>query len=340
MWTEKYRPNTLDDVIGQEHIVKRLEFMVDRVHQTGSAGDFPHLLLAGHAGLGKTSVAYALMRSMFGESWESNFIELNASDERSISVIRSKVKDFSSRGVIGNYEVDGRTIGIPFNVVFLDEADNLTPDAQSALRRIMERYAKQTRFILSCNYPHKLIDPIRDRCAFADTRFQPIRKKPLLSALQAIVDAEGLHVEQDALEAVGRLSGGSMRKALNLLFLSTRIPGKVEVEDVREVANQIAPEKVRQLLASAIEASRLSPEDEKWLRTHRRLDTMIEKLGQRGLSGVEILDAFHRTVQEDDNVPLNLRRSIYKHIGEAVYWCSISQDDLLTAKTFLRRITV
>ena len=340
MWSESYRPNSLEEIVGQGHITKRLKFMVENIHQTEDDASFPHLLFAGPAGTGKTSIAIALMKDLFGQDWESNFIELNASDSRSISDIRTTVKDFARRGVLGSYEVEGRQIQIPFNVVFLDECDNLTPEAQAALRRIMERYAKQTRFILSCNYPHRIIDPIKDRCAFADARFKPIPSKAIYNALEAIKASEGLRITEGGLEAVSKASKGSMRKALNLLFSATRIPLEVEAEDVLEIVNEMSPKRVRQLLSLAIDANRLDSDHEGWLRAHRRIDTLIEKMGERGLSGVDILEAFHRTVQEDDKVPLALRRAIYRHIGEAIFWCSISQDPLLSAKTFLRRVTL
>jgi len=340
MWTESYRPQHLDDIVGQDHITRRLRYMVERVHANENDGAFPHLMFAGPAGTGKTSTAIALMRTLFGDDWQSNFMELNASDERSISVIRTKVKDFSSRGVIGSYAVGDREIQIPFNVVFLDEADHLTPDAQAALRRVMEKYAKQTRFILSCNYPHRIISPLRDRCAFSSARFRPISEEVISTAIARVVASEGLKVGPEALTALARLSDGSMRASLNLLYSATRIPGEVEVEDVQEIAIEMAPEKLRQILGLVIDASRLEEDDPKWLKTHRRLDTLIEKLGQRGLSGAEILNAFHRTVSEDEGVPLNLRRVIYQNLGEALYWCALSQDDLLSVKTFLRRLTI
>jgi replication factor C small subunit len=204
----------------------------------------------------------------------------------------------------------------------------------------MEKYSKQTRFILSCNYPNKVIAPIRDRCAFSGSRFRPIPSEAICEALKAIVEQEGLDIAPDALKAVGEASNGSMRSALNLLFSATRIPVRVEVEDVRELTNEISETGLKQLLGLAIESNKHDVGDAQYLKAHRRLDSMIEMMGEKGMNGVEILDAFHSLVQNDSNVPNKLRRAIYKHIGEAIYWCSISQDDLLTVKTFLRRITV
>lgn len=340
MWAESYRPNHLNEIIGQEHIVKRLQYIVDEIHNSKSDASFPHMMFAGSAGVGKTSVAIALMKTMFGDVWESNFLELNASDSRSISDIRTTVKDFSRRGVLGTYEKDGVSIQIPFNVVFLDECDNLTPDAQSALRRIMEKYSKQTKFILSCNYPHKIINPIKDRCAFTDSRFKPIPIPLIFDAINVVCGHESLKVSTDAIQAIAEASDGSMRKALNLLFSVTRIPVQAEVEDVQDMTNEMKPKVLRSLLALAIEANNLESSDEKWLKNHRRIDSMIELMGRDGISGTEILDAFHRTIQDDSKVPSSLRKAIYKNIGEAIYWSSVSQNSLLSVKTFLRRVTI
>ena len=328
----------LDDVVGQSHIVRRLNYMVETLHQTGDDAAWPHLMFAGPPGVGKTTVAIALMRSLFGTDWKANFIELNASDERSISVIRTTVKDFARRGVVGLYLVDGKPTPIPFNVVFLDECDNLTHDAQAALRRTMERYAKQTRFILSCNYPHKLIDAIKDRCAFSDARFGPVDKDSMVVALNRIVASEELDITDEAVVAVATSSGGSMRKALNLLFSVTRIPDTTNAADVREIVNELTPKKRKQMLALAIKANSTDNAGE-YRRAHRRLDQLVEQMGERGFSGGEILSEFYQVVADDPDMPLSLQRRILSSIGEALYWSAASQDDLLSVKTFLRKVT-
>jgi replication factor C small subunit len=338
MWSETYRPNTLDEVTGQEHIVRRLNYMINELHTTGNDASWPHMMFAGPPGVGKTTVAVATMRSAFGDDWEMNYIELNASDARSIHDIRTTVKDFSRKGVMGVYLVDGKPTPIPFNVVFLDECDSLTPEAQAALRRIMERFSKQTRFILSCNYPHKLIDPIKDRCAFSDTRFGPIPAKAIYRALRGVVENEGVSINKEALRAVAHHSKGSMRKALNLLFSVTRVPGEATIEDVEELVTELSADKMKSMMALAFEAK--SADGQKQMQFHRRLDDMVENFGERGMSGGEILDAVHRSVSEDKDCPLSLRRKVYHHLGEALFWCSVSQDDMLAVKTFFRRITI
>jgi replication factor C small subunit len=136
IWTERYRPKDLDEVVGQKHAAERLKAYV-------TSGNMPHLLLAGPAGTGKTTCALALARGLFGDEWKGNFIELNASDERGIDVVRGKIKDFARTAPLGKAE---------FKIIFMDEADALTNDAQAALRRTMEKYSKVCRFILSCNY--------------------------------------------------------------------------------------------------------------------------------------------------------------------------------------------
>ena len=335
LWAESYRPQILDDVIGQEHITSRLRYMVDELHRTGNDAGFPHLMFAGPAGTGKTATAVALMRSMFGDDWRANFIEMNASDERSISVVRTKVKEFARRGVVGTYMAGGTIRPIPFNIVFLDECDQLTPDAQGALRRIMEQYSKQTRFILSCNYPHRLIDPVKDRCAFSDTRFRPINPATVRAALDNVVERESLNIQDDALDAIGELCRGSMRKALNVLFAATRVPTTATVADVKDVVTDLDPKARTRLLATVMKANSTDDENE-YRSLYRRVDRMIEEMGERGFSGADVLDSIYRAAAQDNKMPLALQRAIFKGVGEALYHASVTQDDLLTVKTFLR----
>lgn len=338
MWTETWRPQTLDDVIGQEHITSRLRFMVNDLRETGNDGAWPHMLFAGPPGVGKTAVAVATLRSAFGDDWSSNWLELNASDDRSINTVRTKIREFASKGVVGTYMVGDKIQPIPFNIVFLDEADHLTPDAQAALRRTMEKYSKHTRFILSCNYPHRIIEPLRDRCAFSETRFTPIPKEQMSKALENVITSEDVEITNEAIDSLIEHSGGSMRKALNLLFTVTRQVSTVEKEDVKEIARGMTPEMRTKLLAKAIKANKSGGDE--YRRAHRALDRYLDNLFDQGFTGGEILDDLYRAVADDEDMPIKLQRAILTNLGEALYWSSVSSDPRLAVKTFFRRVVV
>ena len=192
IWTEKYRPKTLDDVVGQKHVTERLKAYV-------ASRNMPHLLLTGPAGTGKTTCSLALAKEMFGTEWKGNFIELNASDERGIDVVRGKIKEFARTAPLGDAD---------FKIIFMDEADALTNDAQAALRRTMEKYSGICRFILSCNYSSKIIDPIQSRCAVF--RFKPLTVDDVSGFLNMIVEKENIDITEDAVKGYNTVIKGDM----------------------------------------------------------------------------------------------------------------------------------
>jgi replication factor C subunit 2/4 len=227
-WVEKYRPQNIDDIVQQEEVVNALR-------STLGKGDLPHLIFHGPPGTGKTSTAIALCRTLFpaGEM-RRRVMELNASDERGINAVRSKIKQFASLAV-GPGEV-------PFKIIILDEADSMTRDAQNALRRVIESYSAVTRFIIICNYISKIIDPILSRCA--KFRFKPLARESLVGRLTYIAQQEGLDVESsDAYDALVEISGGDLRKAITFLQ-SASITGAVSAGILREISGVPNPEDV------------------------------------------------------------------------------------------------
>lgn len=308
--------------------------MVKKLH-SDNQNDWPHMMFAGPAGVGKTSTAIALMKTAFGEQWKENWLELNASDERSISVIRTKVKDFASRGVIGSYEAEGETRPIPFNVVFLDEADNLTPDAQAALRRMMERY-DSTVFIISCNYPHKIIEPIQDRCAFSTTRFRPISDELMSNYITTLATTRKVTLTEDALQKIIGSAGGSMRKATHLLYTVSIVPGEIELVDVEEIVQTLNPKEVKSILGALVKAKKA----EDSLSVYRDIDKMIDKQLKSGMMATDILNSMYRLARDDAGMPKQLRHQILVGIGNALHHVSVSQDPALALRCFVRNLTV
>src|SRR3989337_3965982 len=184
IWTEKYRPSKFSEIVGQDNTVKKVESLTNSLN-------IPHLLFAGPAGTGKSTLALIIAKELFKENWRENYLELNASDERGINVVREKVKSFARTKSIGN---------VPFKIIFLDEADALTPEAQQALRRTMENYSATCRFVLSCNYSSKIIDPIQSRCAIF--KFKLLEKKDIEKRLKVIAESEKLTINPEGVATI------------------------------------------------------------------------------------------------------------------------------------------
>lgn len=232
-WTEKYRPTTLDEVVGQTEIVKRLKAYVKE-------GNFPDMIFAGPAGVGKTSCALAFANDFFGNP-TGVFMELNASDERRIDDIRTKVKNFAKTVPIAQKNL---------KIIFLDEADALTVDAQHALRRIMEMFSSQTRFILSVNYSSKIIDPIQSRCTMF--RFKPLGDEEIKKMLLRIAEKEGLELDDSAISALIYVSEGDMRRAVNLLQSAAMEDRRITEKLIYNISSFARPKEVREMLNLAI----------------------------------------------------------------------------------------
>lgn len=306
LWVEKYRPRSLDEIVNQEEVVSRLKQFVKEKNM-------PHLLFAGPPGTGKTTAAHALAHDLFGENYKQYMLELNASDERGINVIREKVKEFAR----------SRTPpGIPFKIILLDEADNMTADAQQALRRLMELYTTSTRFILIANYPSKIIDPIQSRCAFF--RFTPLKKEDVVERLRYIAEKENVDYDIEALETIYEISEGDMRKAINILQAASAL-GKVTVEAVFKVVGMARPKEVREMIKSALNGDFMGAREKL-----RKL--MIEY----GLSGADVIKQIHREIFSNEiKIPEETRVLIADYLGEIHFRLVEGSDDDIQLSAFL-----
>jgi len=234
IWTEKYRPGKFSEIVGQEDIIKRVESLTNSLN-------IPHLLFAGPAGTGKSTLALIIVKQLYGQNWRENYLELNASDERGINIVREKVKNFARTKSIGN---------VPFKVIFLDEADALTPEAQQALRRTMENYSSTCRFVLSCNYSSKIIDPIQSRCAIF--RFKLLEKKDIEKYINRISEFEKLTISPEAIETIYEGSEGDCRRATNLLQSTASISPNITSELASTIISNAKPKDIKLVLDYAL----------------------------------------------------------------------------------------
>jgi len=286
IWVEKYRPKKLSEIVGQDEAVNRLQSFVDKK-------SVPHLLFAGPPGSGKTTAALCIARELFGEGWRQNFLELNASDERGIDTIRTKVKDYARTRPIGD---------VPYKIILLDESDSLTPDAQHALRRTMEMYTHTCRFVLDCNYSSRIIEPIQSRCAIF--RFRRLNEKDIGQYLKRIARAEKLTLTQDGVNAIAYVSEGDMRRATNIFQAAATLKRKVDDKTVYEVSAAARPEEVRQMLELALGG-----------KFEEARDKLYDLLINQGLAGEDILGQVHREIF-NLKIPEPVKVKLIDKVGE------------------------
>jgi replication factor C small subunit len=309
IWVEKYRPERLEEVIGHEAIISRVKSYVER-------DDLPHLLFAGPAGTGKTATAQAIAKELYGEDWQENFLELNASDERGIDVVRERIKDFA-RTSFGGYN---------YRIIFLDEADALTSDAQSALRRTMEQFSKNTRFILSCNYSSKIIDPIQSRTAVF--RFSPIDDEDVIARIRDIAATEGIEYTEEGLDALAYAADGDMRRAINALQAAAAAGGVVDEEAVYAITSTARPEEIEEMIERALDG------DFTGARAH-----LVDLITERGLAGGDIIDQLHRSIWEfelEDEAAVHLM----DRLGEADYRISEGANEQVQLEALLAAVAL
>lgn len=291
--------------MGQDAIVERLQSYVE-------TGNVPNMLFSGPAGVGKTTCAHALSRELYGDTWSQNFTELNASDERGIDVVRDKIKNFARTSPVGDAD---------YKIIFLDEADSLTRDAQPALRRTMEMYTNTCRFILSCNYSSNIIDPIQSRCAVF--RFSSVSDDAIVERLQYIAAEEDIEVTEEGLEALAFVAQGDVRRAVNALQAAAALDETVDDEAVYTTTSTARSEEVEAVLEAAVNGD-----------FNEARERLAELLDSKGISGGDLIDQMHRVATDldlDDRAKVRLM----DRIGETDYRISTGADERVQLEALL-----
>ncbi|MEM4437778.1 MAG: replication factor C small subunit [Pyrobaculum sp.] len=307
-WFEKYRPRSFDEVVDLEEVKSRLrEFL--------RGGGLPHLLFYGPPGTGKTTMALVLARELYGGHWRENTLELNASDERGITTIRERVKEFARTAPTGK---------APYKLVILDEADNMTTDAQQALRRIMEIYAQNTRFILLANYISRIIDPIISRCAVF--RFSPLPRQLIAERLKTIAEKEGVVLTTDAIDLIYEFSEGDMRRAINILQVAAAANKKVTADVVASAASIVRPSEIVELFNLALSGEFVKARDK-----------LRELMYLKGVAGVDFIRAFQRELikmQIDDE----LKAEVAELLADVDYRLTQGADEEIQLTYFIAKL--
>lgn len=305
IWTEKYRPQQFDEMKGQQQIVAKVKAFVQ-------SGNMPHLLFSGPAGVGKTTLSLVIAKKLFGDNWHQNFLELNASDERGIDVVRTKVKDFARTKALGD---------VPFKLIYLDESDALTKEAQQALRRTMENYTKTCRFILSCNYSSKIIDPIQSRCAVF--RFRPLKKEDIFQMIDTISKKENLQVNQDAKDALFEICDGDCRKLENIMQSCAVINTTIDTELVYSMASAAKPQEIKQILSLAL--------NQNFLEARKKL---LNLMLNYGLSGFDVIKQISKELWNIDASD-DIKVTLLDKCGEIEFRMVEGSDEFIQLESYL-----
>ena len=309
IWTEKYRPQKFEEFNGQTHVTTRVKALVEQ-------RNIPHILFAGPAGVGKSTLALIVAKQLFQEDWRTHLLELNASDERGINVVRETIKDFARTQAIAD---------IPFKVIFLDECDSLTREAQQALRRTMETYSNTCRFILSCNYFSKIIDPIKSRCAVF--KFRPLQKEEAIKIIENICIQEKLSIDKDAEEELLRSAEGDARRIVNFLQAATSITKNITKETVNEIVSKTETQAIKEILQYTQKQDFLTARS-------RLLDVMLYS----GLSGLDII----KTIQKEIinlNIENTKKLNYVEKCGEIEFRLVEGSDEFLQLEALLANLS-
>ncbi len=308
MWTEKYRPVTLDDMVNQKEIVERLKSFV-------KARNVPHCIFAGPPGTGKTTAALCLAHDLYGEGYREHIMELNASDERGINVVRETVKTFARTRSMGE---------VSFKILILDEADNMTADAQQALRRTMERYTETARFILIANYSGKIIEPIQSRCA--PFRFTFLPEEDIINRIKFICENENVDISEDGIDAILEVGEGDLRRTINILQAAASVGKVITADVVYSVVGRANPADIREMIRLAMNGE--------FIEARKKLREMILKYG---LAGSDILKQVHLEIFRL-NIPDRWKIKLADTVGEIDFRLIQGSDEEVQLSALLARL--
>jgi replication factor C small subunit len=308
MWAEKYRPKKLDGIVDQKEIVERLKSFA-------KSRNVPHCIFAGPPGTGKTTAALCLARDLYGDVYREHLMELNASDERGIDVVRETVKTFARMKSIGE---------IPFKILILDEADNMTSDAQQALRRTMERFTETCRLIMCANYSGKIIEPIQSRCA--PFRFTYLPREEHDCYLKDIAAKEKVKLTTEGLDAIFEVCGGDLRKAINTLQSAASLGKPVDAKVVYSVTGKASPADVQKMLKVAMDGD--------FMEARKQLRDMIQKYG---VAGSDIIRQIHTEIFRAE-MPEKWRVKLADIVGEVDFRLVEGADEEVQLSALLAKL--